>query len=94
MPNSKQAAKRVRQDVNRRLRNKARRTTMKNQIKNAEEVLQQGDAAASKEAIRVAMKRIDLAAKKHVIHKNTAARRKSSLSRRLRDLEQGGSESS
>ena len=93
MPNNKQASKRLRQDVNRTLRNKSRRTAMKNHIKSADEVLLAGDVTASKEAVSKAMKRIDLAAKKNVIHKNTAARRKSALSRKLRDLEQGGANS-
>ena len=93
MPHNKQAKKRLRQDVGRRLRNKSRRTAMKNNVKTASEVLQTGDVPASKTAISEAIKRIDLAAKKNVIHKNTAARRKSALSRRLRDLEQGGASS-
>ncbi|MFH0943946.1 MAG: 30S ribosomal protein S20 [Planctomycetota bacterium] len=93
MPHNKQAKKRLRQDVGRRHRNKSRNTAMKNQVKSATEVIQSGDVPAAREALREAVKRIDLAAKKNVIHKNTAARRKSALSRRLRDLDQGGATS-
>lgn len=91
MPNSNQAKKRLRQDQKRRLLNKAAMSRMKSQVKKTTTVLESGDVAAAKESLRLAMKRIDKAAKKHVIHKNTAARKKSLLARRLRDLEKAGS---
>jgi len=89
MPHNKQARKRLRQDVGRRLRNKARRSAMKTQIKKTREVLQAGDLERAKEMLRQAMSKIDRAAKAHVIHKNTAARKKSALSRQLLELETG-----
>ncbi len=91
MPHSNQAKKRLRQDEKRRLLNKAAVSRMKTQVKRTTAVLAEGDVAAAKESLRLAMKRIDKAAKKNVIHKNTAARKKSLLSRRLRDLEKAGS---
>lgn len=91
MPNSSQAKKRLRQDEKRRLLNKGAMSRMKNQTKKTLVVLESGDVAAAKESLRLAMMRIDKAAKKNVIHRNTAARKKSLLSRRLRDLEKAGS---
>ncbi|MFG0320377.1 MAG: 30S ribosomal protein S20 [Planctomycetota bacterium JB042] len=91
MPHSNQAKKRLRQDEKRRLLNKAVVSRMKTQVKRTTAVLAEGDAAAARESLRLAMKRIDKAAKKNVIHKNTAARKKSLLARRLRDLEKAGS---
>ncbi len=89
MPHSDQARKRRRQDEKRRLRNKARRSEMKTQIKKTRTALDSGDVAKSREALRLAMSKIDLAAKRGVIHKNTAGRRKSVLARQLLRLEKG-----
>lgn len=78
MPNSKQAEKRVRQNEKRRLENKAVRTSMKTAVK---KVMQAPDTAAAEAALPEAMKRVDKAAKKRVIHANTAARTKSRLAK-------------
>lgn len=78
MPNSKQAEKRVRQNEKRRIENKTVRTSMRTAVK---KVLQAPDAAAAQAALPEAMKRVDKAAKKHVIHANTAARTKSRLAK-------------
>ncbi|MBI4882363.1 MAG: 30S ribosomal protein S20 [Planctomycetes bacterium] len=89
MPHNQQARKRVRQDEKRRIRNKARSSVMKTQIKKTRAAIETGDVAKSREALRTAMSKIDLAAKGGVIHKNTAGRRKSALSRQLLRLEKG-----
>lgn len=78
MTNSKQAAKRVRQNDKARIRNKTTRTSMKTAMK---KVTRAESPEAAKEALPEAMKRIDKAAKKNVIHKNAAARLKSQVTR-------------
>ena len=86
MPNSKQAAKRLRQDAKRRENNKRRSSQMKNNIKAAMESIATGNADEAKVAVATAMSKIDKAAKKNVIHDNTASRKKALLSRKLRDM--------
>ncbi len=87
MPHCKQAEKRLRQADKRRLMNKSRMSVMNTHMKRALGALGANDVAKAKEAIREAMHKIDKAAKRHTIHKNTAARRKSLLARRLAALE-------
>jgi small subunit ribosomal protein S20 len=82
MANIKSQIKRNRQNEKRRLRNKAARSEIKTRVKNAVEATEQG-AEDSVEALRTAVKRIDKAAAKGIIHKNQAANRKSKLMRRL-----------
>jgi small subunit ribosomal protein S20 len=74
--------KRNRQNEKRRQRNKAVRSELKTRVKRAVEAADAG-ADDSANATRIAMKRIDKAAAKGVIHKNEAARRKSRLAKRL-----------
>lgn len=56
------------------------RTMLKTLIKNLRTVAKTGDQAATQEAYRLVVKRLDQAASKHRIHKNKAARLKSRLS--------------
>jgi small subunit ribosomal protein S20 len=74
--------KRNRQNEKRRQRNKAVRSELKTRVKRAVEATEAGGEEAA-DATRIAMKRIDKAAAKGVIHKNEAARRKSRLEKRL-----------
>jgi small subunit ribosomal protein S20 len=80
--NIKSQIKRNAQNEKRRLRNKAVRSEMKTRTKKAVEAAESGtdDAGA---ALRLAVKRIDKAAAKGVIHKNAAARKKSRLAKRI-----------
>lgn len=78
MPNSKQAAKRMRQNEKAREENKRVRSAMRSAVK---KVLQAPSPEEAKKALPAAMKKVDKAAKKNVIHANTAARKKSQLSR-------------
>ena len=78
MPNSKQAAKRFRQSEKRRLLNKSARSSMKTAMK---KVLGAESPETAQQSLALAMKKVDKAAKRNVIHKNTAARIKSRLSR-------------
>ena len=82
MANIKSQIKRNRQNEQRRLRNKAVKSEVKTRVKNAVTTAEAG-AETAPEALRVALKRIDKAATKGVIHKNQAARRKSRLMKRI-----------
>ena len=82
MANIKSQIKRNKTNEKRRLRNKGVRAELKTRVKNAVTTAEAG-AENSTEALRLAIKRIDKAATKGVIHKNAAARRKSRLMKRL-----------
>lgn len=82
MANIKSQIKRNRQNEVRRLRNKAARSEIKTRVKNAVAAAQSGGEAGA-DALRLAIKRIDKAASKGIIHKNQAANRKSRLMKRL-----------
>lgn len=83
MANIKSQIKRNRQNEARRLRNKAVRSEMKTRTKRVLTAAEQG-AADLEEMTRLAIKRIDTAASKGVIHKNAAARKKSRLIKSIR----------
>ncbi len=82
MANIKSQIKRNRQNEKRRLRNKAVRSEMRTRTKAAVSTAEAGSDDAA-EALRIALKRIDKAAAKGVIHKNEASRRKSRLVKRV-----------
>ena len=82
MANIKSQIKRNRQNEVRRLRNKAVRSEMKTRVKTAVRAAESGGEETA-EAVRAAVKRIDKAAAKGVIHKNQAANRKARLMKRL-----------
>ena len=82
MANIKSQIKRNKTNEKRRLRNKAARSEIKTRVKVAlTATAETPDEAA--EAVRTAIKRIDKAAAKGIIHKNQAANRKSRLMRRI-----------
>ena len=82
MANIKSQIKRNKQNEKRRIANKAVRSELRTRTKVAVATAEAGAENAA-EAERLAMKRIDKAATKGVIHKNAAARRKSRLAKRL-----------
>ena len=86
MPNSPSAKKRLRQSVDRRARNRVVRTTIRNQIKKVRAAIAGGDASACETEFRNAVKKLDKAAAKNVLHKNTAARLKSRLSSAIKNV--------
>ena len=86
MANIKSQIKRNRQNEKRRLRNRTVRSEMNTRSKAALAAAEAtDDDDAPQNALRLAVKRIDKAASKGVIHKNTAARRKSRLVRDFQD---------
>jgi small subunit ribosomal protein S20 len=85
MPNNPSAEKRMRQEQKRRLHNRMVKSTVKTSITKARQALVSG--ANSEAAVRAAVSELDRAAKKGVIHRNNAARRKSRLMKQLHALE-------
>ncbi len=81
MANIKSQIKRNRQTIKRQARNKAVRSELRTRTKRAVTAIESG-AEDSDEALRLAVKRIDKAAAKGVIHKNQAANRKARLMKR------------
>jgi small subunit ribosomal protein S20 len=90
MANIKSQIKRNRQNEKRRVRNKGVRSEIKTRTKSAITAAESG-ADTSVDALRTAVKRIDKAAAKGIIHKNQAANRKSRLMRRIANLTSSGS---
>jgi small subunit ribosomal protein S20 len=80
MAHHKQSAKRIRTNEKARVANKRDRSAMKTAIKR---VTAAPDPDAARTGLADAMKKIDKAAKKRVIHPNAAARLKSRLARKL-----------
>jgi small subunit ribosomal protein S20 len=84
MPNTKSAAKRMRIEHKRRLRNRAVKSTVKTSIGKAQRAIVADPAqGATLEAVREAISQLDRAATKGVLHRNNVARRKSRLMKRL-----------
>jgi small subunit ribosomal protein S20 len=86
MANIKSQIKRNRQNDRRNERNRAIRSEMKTRAKLAITAAEAGDADAANEALLQAQKRYDMAVTKGIIHKNTAARRKSRLTAQVNSL--------
>lgn len=82
MANIKQQKKRILQNEKRRQRNIAVRSRLKTYMKRAETSVL-GAAADSAETVKAAIVELDVAARKGVLHKNTAARKKSRLMKKL-----------
>ena len=82
MANIKSQIKRNRQNLKRHQRNRGVRSEINTRSRTALDAIND-DAEDSEEAVRLAIQRIDKAAQKGVLHKNTAARNKSRLVRKL-----------
>lgn len=87
MANHKSALKRIRSSERKRLRNRTVRTTTRTKVKQARMTLQEGDVETARTAIHEAIRTLDKAVSKGVIHRNNAARRKSRLMKQLAALE-------
>lgn len=83
MANHKSAIKRAKQSEARRLRNRSRKTRMKNVIKSLEEAIAANDRELAMTRLKEAASVIDKTASKGVIHKNHASRRLSRLSQKV-----------
>ncbi|GHT45539.1 30S ribosomal protein S20 [Planctomycetales bacterium] len=87
MPNIKSAKKRLRQNIATRDRNRSSRSFVRNRCKNVVKAITTGNIDEAKELFRQAVKVLDQAGAKRIIHKNAAARKKSRLSAMIKKLE-------
>ena len=78
MPNIKSAKKRVKVIEVKAAQNKALNSALQTEIKKANAAIE-NNAENKAEAVKVAVKKIDQAVAKGILHKNTAARKKSAL---------------
>ncbi len=81
MPIIKSAKKRVKIAAKRTLRNREWKAKLKTAIKEFEKIVDEGNASAAQDKLSQAIKVIDKAAGKGIIHKNNAARKKSRLTK-------------
>ncbi len=86
MANTKSAKKAARQAESRTLINKARRSRMRTYVRKVEEAIASGDKDAAAVALREAQPQIMRSALKGIIHRNTASRKISRLSARIKAL--------
>ncbi len=89
MAHSLSAKKRIRQSLKRKARNRWRKDQIKDAVKAFESARAKGDSKAATEMYRKASRIIDRVASKNTIHKNTAARKRSQLARRLNAMAKG-----
>lgn len=79
MPNIKSAKKRVKVIEAKTLKNQMIKSQLKTVIKKFELVAEKGDKAEIEAAYRLAVKKLDQAVSKGIMHKNTGARKKAQL---------------
>lgn len=79
MANTRSARKRMKQNEKRRLRNRAIRSQVRSAVKDA----RGAEGATAGNVVREAIRTIDKAVSRGILHRNTAARKKSSLARKL-----------
>lgn len=87
MANTPSAKKRIRQTARRTAVNTARRSRVRTFVRKVEEAITGGDAEAARVALRAAQPEIMRAASKGVIHSNTASRKMSRLSHRVKVMQ-------
>ena len=83
MAHSLSAKKRIKQNAKSNTINRARKSQVKTQIKHFEAALEKGDAEGATEQLRLLTKKLDKTASTSTMHKKTAARQKSRLTKKL-----------
>lgn len=86
MAHSLSAKKRIRQNEKRRARNRARKDLVKTEVKALNTLLTAGNFDKAAEQLKKVTQRLDRTAAKNTIHKKTAARKRSRLTKRLNAL--------
>lgn len=86
MANIASQIKRNRQNERARLRNKAHRSALKTQLKKFRAAVSEGDADTAAAHYRSAVRSLDKAASKGIVHGNYAANKKSKMAKQLADL--------
>lgn len=83
MAHSASAIKRVRQNAERRLRNRSNRSRLKTEIKKLRQAIDEKDLELAKKLLDPTMSLVDVMVKKGILHENAGNRYKSRLARRL-----------
>jgi small subunit ribosomal protein S20 len=86
LANTVQARKRAKQNHNRYLQNSSKRSALRTAIKAVRYALIDGNAELAKTTFKVAVSTIDRMVSKGLLHKNTAARYKSRINKKLKTL--------
>jgi small subunit ribosomal protein S20 len=86
MANTPQSKKRARQAERRYAVNKARRSRIRTFLRKVEEAIASGDKDAAAAALKAAQPELMRGVTKGVVHKNTAARKMSRLSSRVKSI--------
>ena len=89
MANIKSAEKRARQTIKRRARNVAARSKLRTAIKGVVNAVNEGNKDAAAASLKAATPVIDSAVNKGLIHRNKAARHKSELNARVKEMSAG-----
>ncbi len=88
MPNTSSAAKRLRQNVVQRDRNRSIKSALRGQVRKVRELIAAGDVGKAEEGYRVVAKKLDQAGALNLIHRNAAARTKSRLQSAIKKAKQ------
>lgn len=83
LPNIKSAKKRVKVTETKTMQNRIFRTQMRTAMKKYEAAVEAGDVALAQETYKAAVKKIDKAVSRGIIHKNAAAHKKSQFTKKL-----------
>lgn len=86
MANHPSSKKRIRQNERRRAVNRSNRSRLRTQVKKLRTALAEGNKAAAQEQLEPTISMIDKMVNKNILHKNTAARYKSRLTRHVNEL--------
>lgn len=86
MANSLSAKKRIRQNAKRREQNRARKSALKTDVRKLTDAIHDKKVDEARQLLSTVTKRIDQTAAKGTMHRNTAARRKSRLAKRVNKL--------
>jgi small subunit ribosomal protein S20 len=86
MAHTTSAKKRIRQTERRTIRNRARKSRMRTYVRQVEEAITAGNKEAAESAFKLAMPELHRGVTKGVMHRNTAARKLSRLSARIKSM--------
>jgi len=86
MANIKSAKKRILQTEKKSEVNRGRRSDMRTQVKLVEKAIESGDVVAAKEALKTAEPKLMRSAQKSLLHRNTASRKISRLSKKIKSI--------
>ena len=86
MANVKNAVKKIKQINKTTLAHQQLKSTVKNSIKNTDKAILAGDKEKAEASLRLAIKSLDNAKSKGLVHKNTSDRQKSRLSLKIKNM--------